>query len=112
MKEGISQITWSAANGDSGASRKLDAGTSGADVRLRFSDLDIRGTVIVSYRVESEDGHPVGGALVFNVGAPSAGLPLRPASRPVFLCRLPSGSCTRPRFCSSHLSSAVRFSTR
>ena len=62
------------ANGDSGASRELDAETSGADVRLRFPDWTIRGTVIVSYRVESEDGHPVGGALVFNVGAPSAGL--------------------------------------
>ncbi|ARQ14388.1 copper resistance CopD superfamily protein (plasmid) [Rhizobium etli] len=64
------------ANGDSGASRELNAETAGADVRLRLSDLDIRGTVIVSYRVESKDGHPVGGALVFNVGAPSAGLPV------------------------------------
>ncbi|ANL68008.1 copper resistance CopD superfamily protein (plasmid) [Rhizobium phaseoli] len=62
------------ANGDSGASRELDAETSGADVRLRFPDWTIRGTLIVSYRVASEDGHPVGGALVFNVGAPSAGL--------------------------------------
>jgi copper transport protein len=32
-----------------------------------------RGTYLLSYRVISADGHPVGGALTFSVGAPSAG---------------------------------------
>ncbi|ANK93853.1 copper resistance CopD superfamily protein (plasmid) [Rhizobium sp. N6212] len=64
------------ANDGSGPSQELAAETSGADVRLRFANSNVRGTVIVSYRVESEDGHPVGGALAFNIGAPSTGLPV------------------------------------
>jgi copper transport protein len=32
-----------------------------------------RGTHVLSYRVISADGHPVGGSLIFSVGAPSAG---------------------------------------
>ncbi len=59
-----------------GTNQALDADTSGADVRLRFSDPNIRGTVMVSYRVESEDGHPVGGTLVFEIGTPSAKPPV------------------------------------
>ncbi|MDE2379407.1 CopD family protein [Bradyrhizobium sp.] len=34
-----------------------------------------RGTAIVSYRVISEDGHPVVGSVIFSVGAPTAGTP-------------------------------------
>ncbi|MFC3073225.1 copper resistance CopC/CopD family protein [Shinella pollutisoli] len=34
-----------------------------------------RGTHVLSWRVVSEDGHPVGGALVFSIGAPSEGVP-------------------------------------
>lgn len=36
------------------------------------------GTHVLSWRVVSEDGHPVGGALVFSVGAPSRTLPDAP----------------------------------
>jgi copper transport protein len=31
-----------------------------------------RGTVVVSYRVISQDGHPVAGSVIFSIGAPSA----------------------------------------
>ena len=31
-----------------------------------------RGTHVLSWRVISADGHPVGGALMFSIGAPSA----------------------------------------
>jgi copper transport protein len=35
-----------------------------------------RGTYVLSWRVISADGHPVGGSVLFSVGAPSAGLAL------------------------------------
>jgi copper transport protein len=38
-----------------------------------------RGTLALSWRVISEDGHPIGGSIVFSVGAPSAGgIPVAP----------------------------------
>jgi copper transport protein len=37
------------------------------------------GTYVLSWRVVSADGHPVGGAIVFSVGHPSAGTPHLPA---------------------------------
>lgn len=47
---------------------------------LRDTTLDIEapaglgnGTYVLSWRVISEDGHPVGGSAVFSIGAPSAG---------------------------------------
>jgi copper transport protein len=39
-----------------------------------------QGTHLVSWRVISLDGHPVGGALTFSVGAPSAAPPARPSA--------------------------------
>lgn len=71
FSEPVRLIRATATDGN-GTNQVLDADTSDADVRLRFSDPNIRGTVMVSYRVESEDGHPVGGTLVFNIGTPSA----------------------------------------
>lgn len=51
--------------------------------RLRDREVEIeipgslgRGTHVVSWRVVSEDGHPVGGAIVFSVGEPSASPPV------------------------------------
>ncbi|CAN7586225.1 copper resistance CopC/CopD family protein [Rhizobium sp. LjRoot258] len=55
-----------------GVSKDLASKTAGADVSLSLPEAE-RGTVIVSYRVESEDGHPVGGSLVFHIGSPSTG---------------------------------------
>lgn len=51
--------------------------------RLRDRTLEITapaglsdGTHVLSWRVVSEDGHPVGGAVVFSIGAPSAAKPI------------------------------------
>lgn len=50
-----------------------EATSSGATLRIpvRKADRPL-GTYLVSYRVISADSHPVGGALTFSVGAPSA----------------------------------------
>ena len=48
--------------------------------------LDLpQGTQIVSYRVVSQDGHPVAGSLVFSIGAVTGAAP--PAKRLVVSCR-------------------------
>ena len=52
---------------------ELESSGQGADVSLRLPALG-RGTVIASYRVLSEDGHPVGGTVIFHVGAASTAL--------------------------------------
>ena len=39
-----------------------------------------RGTHLLSWRVVSSDGHPVGGSLAFSIGAPSARSPQAPAA--------------------------------
>jgi len=60
-----------------------DGGTVALD-RFELVDRTLRiaapagigpGTHVLSWRVVSEDGHPIGGALVFSVGAPSGGTP-------------------------------------
>ena len=50
---------------------------------LRDATLDIQappdlaqGTHILSWRVVSEDGHPMGGSVIFSIGAPSAAPPV------------------------------------
>lgn len=42
-----------------------------ADVIIPLGDADDIGTYLVSYRVISRDGHPIGGAVTYSVGAPS-----------------------------------------
>ena len=42
-----------------------------------------RGTQIVSYHVISQDGHPVGGSLVFSIGAATGGAPAKAGSNSV-----------------------------
>ena len=34
------------------------------------------GTHVLSWRVVSEDGHPVGGSIIFSIGAPSSSVPV------------------------------------
>ena len=46
-------------------------------MRLQLAD----GTHVLVWRIVSADGHPVGGSLVFSVGAPSAGGPPEPSHR-------------------------------
>ncbi|MFT4120946.1 copper resistance CopC/CopD family protein [Bradyrhizobium sp.] len=68
-----------------GAVRLIDgAGRARADARVSVanetlsiampSDLP-EGTAVVSYRVISQDGHPVAGSVIFSVGAPTATKP-------------------------------------
>jgi copper transport protein len=44
---------------------------SGDDLLVRIEDRLEAGTVVVAFRVVSDDGHPVAGNLVFSVGTPS-----------------------------------------
>jgi len=71
------------------------------DARLEDTTLAIpapaglgRGTYALSWRVVSEDGHPVGGSVVFSIGAPGAGPPQaaetsdRPVKAAIWLTRI------------------------
>jgi copper transport protein len=56
-----------------GQSSALDTATaSNAAVTIPLPALQSRGTYLVSWRVTSADGHPVGGALVFSIGEPGS----------------------------------------
>ena len=74
------RVIRAAARDAGGVSQNLTADTSGATVTLYLQDPIEHGSVIVSYRVESEDGHPIGGSLVFHVGAPSSSTTAMPRS--------------------------------
>ena len=49
-----------------------DITAEGSIVSIAVPPALRRGTHVLSWRVISADGHPVGGALVFSIGAPSA----------------------------------------
>lgn len=49
---------------------------------IRLPKMDAAGTYLLSWRVISADGHPVGGALSYSVGAPSAGATLAATASP------------------------------
>jgi copper transport protein len=61
-------VTVTDAAGNELASR---AGTSGDDLLVTVEDPVDAGTVVVAFRVVSDDGHPIAGKLVFSIGAPS-----------------------------------------
>ena len=61
-----------------GAGRTRDdvrVGASGETVSVELPPDLPQGTVVVSYRVVSQDGHPVAGSMTFSVGRPTATLP-------------------------------------
>lgn len=64
----------------------------GETIVIALPDQLPRGTQVVSYRVISEDGHPVAGSLVFSIGAPtgSAANPARagPLNGLIWLARI------------------------
>ncbi len=45
-----------------------------------------QGTAVVSYRVISQDGHPIAGSMVFSIGAPDRNAAVREHERPVEWC--------------------------
>src|ERR1700744_1562650 len=47
----------------------VSVGAKDNEVEIGLPD-DLHGTVLVSYRIVSADGHPVGGSLVFSIGMP------------------------------------------
>jgi copper transport protein len=53
-----------------------EIGEKGSVIVLTLPSGLENGTHVLSWRVASSDGHPIGGGLVFSVGAPSAGAPL------------------------------------
>ncbi|MGY8633936.1 CopD family protein [Bradyrhizobium sp. 14AA] len=85
-----------------GVIRLIDgAGRARDDVRVDASGETIsvamppdlpQGTAVVSYRVISQDGHPVSGAVVFSIGTPTATRPPADAGRgldvPIWLARV------------------------
>src|SRR5262245_46664658 len=56
--------------GPNGEATTADAKAENVTVTVRPGELR-RGTHVLSWRVVSADGHPIGGALTFSVGAPS-----------------------------------------
>ncbi|MEO5324698.1 copper resistance protein CopC [Mesorhizobium sp. CC13] len=56
---------------DGGAAR-LAAKAVGTDLTIAWPAQDTAGTYLLSWRAVSADGHPVGGALSFSIGRPSA----------------------------------------
>ncbi|WKA31668.1 copper resistance CopC/CopD family protein [Bradyrhizobium roseum] len=58
-----------------GKSRDVAAQAAGHSVLIVLPDELPQGTQIVSYRVVSEDGHPVAGSMVFSIGAVTGAAP-------------------------------------
>jgi copper transport protein len=56
---------------------------SGATIAVALPTGVSRGTHLVSWRVISADGHPVGGGLTFSVGQPIAAPPTQPIATPL-----------------------------
>lgn len=52
-----------------------------ATLTVTLPDKMANGTYVLSWRVISEDGHPVSGSLIFSVGAPSAGMIAAPDTK-------------------------------
>jgi copper transport protein len=57
------------------AAELTDVGSAGATLTVRLPAALPQGTHLLSWRVISADGHPVGGALTFSIGQPSATAP-------------------------------------
>jgi copper transport protein len=53
-----------------------DPQAAGGEVTIPLDDAAVRGTYLVSYRVISQDNHPVAGSITYSVGAPSAEPPV------------------------------------
>lgn len=66
---------------------ELAAETRGSSVEAALPEGLADGSYALSYRVVSEDGHPVGGTIVFSIGAPSTVAPNVPGS-PSLLVRV------------------------
>ncbi|MGM5010116.1 MULTISPECIES: copper resistance CopC family protein [Rhizobium] len=68
----VVRLVSASATDASGDRIDLQGDIAGSVVLLNLPGSISRGTTIVSYRVASEDGHPIGGSVVFHVGTPTA----------------------------------------
>ncbi|NKN00662.1 copper resistance protein CopC [Rhizobium leguminosarum] len=66
------RLVAASATDSTGARTVVQGNTLGSAVILNLPSSIARGTTIVSYRVASEDGHPVGGSVVFHAGTQTA----------------------------------------
>jgi copper transport protein len=64
----------------SGKAREVATRAVGQSVLIVLPDDLPQGTQIVSYRVVSQDGHPVGGSVMFSIGAATGTVPAATAS--------------------------------
>ena len=74
-----------------GKAREVATRAVGQSVLMVLPDDLPQGTQIVSYRVVSEDGHPVAGSLVFSIGAVTGGAPAadaKPMTVLIWLARI------------------------
>ena len=82
FNEPVSPLTLRLVGPDGDATDLTDIAAAGNALVVALPGTLARGTHLVSWRVISLDGHPVGGALTFSVGAPSIAPDAAPAARP------------------------------
>lgn len=70
------QARWITSNGET---HDVAARSEGDALVAPLPDAAGRGTIVLSWRVVSQDGHPVGGTLAFSIGAPSENVALSAA---------------------------------
>ncbi|WP_029075495.1 copper resistance CopC/CopD family protein [Kaistia adipata] len=72
FSEPVAPLVFRLLGPDGEAAELAGAGVDGARLTLPLPPELPQGTQVLSWRVVSEDGHPIGGTLVFSIGAPSA----------------------------------------
>jgi copper transport protein len=72
FSEPVAPLVFRLLQPDGSAAELTGARADGPRLVLPLPDALPQGTQVVSWRVVSEDGHPVGGTLVFSIGTPSA----------------------------------------
>ncbi len=68
FNEPVSPLAISLIGSDGAATDLLDGTSGGETVTVTLPEAGIAGTQVLSWRVVSADGHPIGGSLVFSVG--------------------------------------------
>ena len=81
FNEPVSPLTLRLVGPDGDTTDLTDIAAAGNTLVAALPGTLARGTHLVSWRVISLDGHPVGGALTFSVGAPSITPDAAPAAR-------------------------------
>ncbi|AJD46115.1 Copper resistance protein (plasmid) [Rhizobium gallicum bv. gallicum R602sp] len=70
FNEAVAPLALTASTPD-GSSRSFQAAADGTKIVVSDPNLEALGTYLFSFRVVSEDGHPVAGTIAFSMGAPS-----------------------------------------